>query len=142
MTHPFSTIQMSLISSRILHKLAQIRILISNFYSNCGEGFEPRPGGCGLFRAATISPVPSIGAENSKGYGGSPCRGGLYAHPREGINPSPTPFVDLGTLIKSKGAVGGMSPLPVADSPETTPPWLRLKKSLFAAKGLHWSLSL
>jgi hypothetical protein len=29
-------------------------------------------GGCGLFRVATISPVPSIGAENSESYGGSP----------------------------------------------------------------------
>jgi len=31
----------------------------------------PARGG-GLFRAATISTVPSIGAENSEGYGGSP----------------------------------------------------------------------
>jgi len=36
--------------------------------------------------------------------------------------------------FKGKGAVGGMSPFPVADSPETTPPglgsnslWLRQK---------------
>jgi hypothetical protein len=33
---------------------------------------DPEPAGCGLLRAATISSVPSIGAENSVGYGGSP----------------------------------------------------------------------
>jgi len=38
----------------------------------CVRELEPMTGGCGLFRAATISSVPSIGAKNSVGYGGSP----------------------------------------------------------------------
>jgi hypothetical protein len=33
---------------------------------------SPDIGGCGLFRAATLSSVPLTGAENSVGYGGSP----------------------------------------------------------------------
>ena len=37
--------------------------------------------------------------------------------------------------FKGKGAVGGMSPFPVADSPETTPPGLgSFKQVLVAAK--------
>src|SRR5512135_2976154 len=37
------------------------------------QAFRARTGGgCGLFRAATISSVPFIGAEKSVGYGGSP----------------------------------------------------------------------
>ena len=42
--------------------------------------------------------------------------------------------------FEGKGAVDGMSPFPVADSPETTPPGLGLKRSLIAAIGMHWAL--
>jgi len=38
--------------------------------------------------------------------------------------------------FEGKGAVGGMSPFPVADSPETTPPPSGLKQTLVAAVGL------
>src|SRR4030042_4328731 len=89
------------------------------------ESREPRPGGCGLFRAATISPVPSIGAKNSVGYGGSPLDQLFGWLERMRL---------LRGSFKGKGAGGGMSPFPVTDSPETTPPvlgsnslWLRPK---------------
>jgi hypothetical protein len=39
--------------------------------------------------------------------------------------------------FEGKGAIGGRSPFPVADSPETTPPGPGLKQSLVAARGLH-----
>jgi hypothetical protein len=43
--------------------------------------------------------------------------------------------------FRGKEAVGGMSPFPVADSPETTPPSLGLKQSLVAANDLHFNKS-
>ena len=38
--------------------------------------------------------------------------------------------------FEGEGAVGRMSPFPVAGSPETTPPWSGLKESLIAAGAL------
>jgi hypothetical protein len=40
--------------------------------------------------------------------------------------------------FEGKGAIGGRSPFPVADSKETTPPLSRLKQSLVATIGQHW----
>jgi len=44
--------------------------------------------------------------------------------------------------FEGKGAIGGMGPFPVADSTETTPPRPGSKKTLVAAKGLHWEVGL
>jgi hypothetical protein len=44
--------------------------------------------------------------------------------------------------FKGEGAVGEMSPFPVAGSPETSPPGPVLKQTSFAAIGLHWNLRL
>jgi hypothetical protein len=62
--------------------------------------------------------VPCIGAENSVGYGVAlwyRVSGWL-----EGLRL-------VWGRFKDKGAVDGMSPFPVADSPETTPPGLGSK---------------
>jgi hypothetical protein len=42
--------------------------------------------------------------------------------------------------LEVMGAVGEVSRLPVADSPETAPPGSGLIRPLVAAKGLHWDM--
>ncbi len=90
--------------------------------------FEPWSGGCGLFRAATISPEPSIGAENSEGYGGSPWVQTL----RLAWTYAPTPG-------KVQGQGGGWRDESISGGglARDHTPRLGLKQSLFVAKGLH-----
>ena len=87
------------------------------------EVFEPGPGG-----VVSLDPQPFLRRHQSAP---KTQRVMVVAH---GYRPSGRlgPMRLLRGKFKGKGAVGGMSPFPVADSPETTPPgpgsnslWLR-----------------
>jgi hypothetical protein len=91
--------------------------------------FEPGLGGCGLFRVATISSVPTSGAEKSVGYGRSP----LVQTLRLACGSAPP-----SGKVRRQGGGWREESISGCGLARDHTPRPGLKQSLVAAIGLHW----